>query len=413
MMLFRHTTRGLSLSSLRTFPTQWRCLSGLLLPGRKGSLRWFFVVGRRTGLSYSRAEFQTSSLRIIQQDEHLVIVDKPCGMMSVPGRQVQALADGSVPKRTAQWEAAICAAQIAKANAHSHAPKATCSEDVMDGAASGTETHAKAEDEISLQLSAASCAVLDALVSVPNVGGIPRKEWRFYTYLDRVLRAIDLDIQQCVWQCICSHDAALHRRKLVDIPPHLVSADDLVRAMVPGPILHVHRLDMETSGVLLFARSEDACAALCEQFRERSVQKTYIAEVFGSVCPTLRRVDVALKASATRPYQLVDGDFDADADKMMRGEGKGYGKDALTIVEVLEKRTASTVVQLQPKTGRTHQLRVHMAHSGHHILGDTLYNTADSLAASEYLRLHAQSLQFKHPVTGHDVVVKSDSCSFF
>ena len=342
------------------------------------------------------ADFETNSLRVVLKDEHIVVVDKPCGMMSVPGRQVQALADGSVPRRTAQWEAAIRAAH---ASAESHTPP------------------------LSTPLSAPARAVLAALVSVPNVAGVPRKQQRFYTYLRRVLRIHDSDVHVSVWERVCSHDTALHQRKLQDIPPHLVSADDLVRASVPGPILHVHRLDMETAGLLLFARSEEACAVRCEQFRQRTVKKTYVAEVIGSVCPTLQSVDVALRASPTRPLQQVDIDVDTGTGNDRKsGEGggsgsssgssNGNGKPAHTLVKILENRPASTLVQLQPTTGRTHQLRVHMAHSGHCILGDTLYHTDESLAASDYLRLHARVLEFQHPVSGETIVVESDSCSF-
>jgi tRNA pseudouridine32 synthase/23S rRNA pseudouridine746 synthase len=72
----------------------------------------------------------------------------------------------------------------------------------------------------------------------------------------------------------------------------------------------------------------------------------------------------------------------------------------------------STVVELEPLTGRTHQLRVHLAHAGHAILGDSLYAPPHVYAASPYLRLHAQRLQFSHPVTGQTVVCSSPDCVF-
>jgi tRNA pseudouridine32 synthase / 23S rRNA pseudouridine746 synthase len=156
---------------------------------------------------------------------------------------------------------------------------------------------------------------------------------------------------------------------------------------------------------LLFAKSEVACAELCRQFRERTVKKTYYAEVAGHVSPMLSTISAPLTAGKERPLQVVDAI---------------NGKDSKTNVKILGVRSSvvsdfslgSTLVELSPITGRTHQLRVHMGHCGHHVLGDTLYYTPETLSASSYLRLHAANLSFKHPNTGTSIVVESSSCKF-
>lgn len=150
-----------------------------------------------------------------------------------------------------------------------------------------------------------------------------------------------------------------------------------------GPML-VHRLDMDTSGLLLAAKNKEVHQQLQAQFRHRHIQKTYLAVLQGIVAQDEGRIDLPLLPDPLdRPRQRVD---------------REHGKPATTLYEVLQREEGRTRILFHPLTGRTHQLRVHAAHpDGLHcpILGDRLYGTP-----SDRLYLHALRLEFIHPVTG-------------
>ena len=158
--------------------------------------------------------------------------------------------------------------------------------------------------------------------------------------------------------------------------------------------LIVHRLDMSTSGVLLMARSLDAQAAMGKRFEYREVEKSYIARVAGE-CPLAGDIDLPLITDwPNRPRQIVDHEV---------------GKSAFTQFERLDYSEQDDVsrVCLYPKTGRSHQLRVHMASIGHPILGDELYAPVEWVDRQSRLYLHAQSLQFEHPFTHVPLLIES------
>ena len=143
-----------------------------------------------------------------------------------------------------------------------------------------------------------------------------------------------------------------------------------------------HRLDLATSGVVLVALSPPALSALMGQFAARSVEKRYVAVVAGMVAEESGAVDLPLRADwPNRPRQVVAED----------------GKPARTLWRVIGREASATRLALTPVTGRSHQLRVHMAAIGHPILGDPLYGEA---AAAPRLMLHAESLRFRDPDTG-------------
>jgi tRNA pseudouridine32 synthase/23S rRNA pseudouridine746 synthase len=160
-----------------------------------------------------------------------------------------------------------------------------------------------------------------------------------------------------------------------------------------GPLI-VHRLDMSTSGLMVIALTKEANKALQQQFIQRSVTKRYIALIEG--CPDNDQGDISLPLRVDlddRPKQLVCYE---------------YGKHAETFWRVYQRQGLCTLVHLYPKTGRTHQLRVHCAHhDGLHmpIVGDDLYGVA-----TNRLHLHAQYLALNHPLSGEDMVfeVKAD-----
>jgi tRNA pseudouridine32 synthase/23S rRNA pseudouridine746 synthase len=153
----------------------------------------------------------------------------------------------------------------------------------------------------------------------------------------------------------------------------------------------VHRLDMPTSGLLVLGRGVDAHRHLSMQFQNRQTDKVYIADIWGMISDDTGEVDVPLIADwDSRPLQKVC--FDT-------------GKTALTRWEVIARYPDEnyTRVKLLPHTGRSHQLRVHMMHIGHPILGDEFYANGDAMTARERLALHAHTLSFFHPDGGRRV----------
>lgn len=148
-----------------------------------------------------------------------------------------------------------------------------------------------------------------------------------------------------------------------------------------------HRLDMATSGILLFAMSKAADRELKRQFREREPQKYYQALVWGHLEENSGKVDLPLICDwENRPRQKICFE---------------RGKRAVTFFDVLERLPNNTTrVKLTPITGRSHQLRLHMLALGHPILGDKFYARPHAKSLSPRLCLHAESLQIAHPITG-------------
>jgi len=148
----------------------------------------------------------------------------------------------------------------------------------------------------------------------------------------------------------------------------------------------VHRLDWETSGLLLLARDADSHRALSRQFEQRRIDKTYQALCWGQPEQDSGSINLPLRYDPpNKPRHIVC---------------HNHGKAALTHWRVLERCGTFCRVELKPVTGRSHQLRVHLLSIGHPILGDSLYATAETLAASPRLALHACALAFDHPHSG-------------
>ncbi|MBC6436814.1 MAG: RluA family pseudouridine synthase [Rhodobacteraceae bacterium] len=164
-----------------------------------------------------------------------------------------------------------------------------------------------------------------------------------------------------------------------------------VRAAFPQALL-VHRLDMDTSGVMVFAMSPQAQHHLGHQFEARKVKKAYAARVWGEVTEPKGQINLPLIVDRpNRPLQKVDWDT---------------GKPARTEWYRMRIEDATTRVRLMPRTGRSHQLRVHMREIGHPILGDTLYANG-SAHSYDRLMLHAEALRVNHPDGGRDITVKA------
>lgn len=152
--------------------------------------------------------------------------------------------------------------------------------------------------------------------------------------------------------------------------------------------LIVHRLDKDTSGVVLMSLNRKAHAFIAAQFEARTTRKSYIAEVWGRVEDAEGTVDLPLAIDPdNKPRHRVDTD---------------HGKPAQTRWQVIGYGENTTRLRLFPLTGRTHQLRVHMKALGHVILGDEFYADGEALSAANRLLLHAEQLSFRRP-DGSDV----------
>jgi len=147
----------------------------------------------------------------------------------------------------------------------------------------------------------------------------------------------------------------------------------------------VHRLDLDTSGLMVLGLSQRAVSDLNRQFRERLVTKVYTAEVFGQLALAAGEIDWPIDHDpVNRPRMRVD---------------VLNGKAAMTHYQVLVQAQESARVRLSPITGRSHQLRLHLAHLGHPILGCDLYAHQQAFEAAPRLMLHATQLSFSHPAT--------------
>ncbi|UTW45205.1 RluA family pseudouridine synthase [bacterium SCSIO 12696] len=173
---------------------------------------------------------------------------------------------------------------------------------------------------------------------------------------------------------------------LLTVPGRLPENRDslLVRVQQHYPSAQVvHRLDMDTSGVLVMALTAQAHRHLSRQFQERQTDKLYYAWVWGCVSEESGEVDLPLICDwPNRPLQKVDFD---------------HGKPSLTRWQNLGVSNGNTLMRLTPHTGRSHQLRVHMKAMGHPILGDSFYAHPRAKAAATQLQLHAAELAFCYP----------------
>lgn len=149
--------------------------------------------------------------------------------------------------------------------------------------------------------------------------------------------------------------------------------------------LTVHRLDMATSGLMVFARGAEAHRVLSKAFANRQVDKRYVAVVAGKLAADGEVNLPLINDWPNRPRQMVD---------------HATGKPSLTRYRLIGHEQGTTRIELEPVTGRTHQLRVHMMAIGHPILGDDFYAPPEIEALSPRLLLHAERLCLPHPVSG-------------
>jgi 23S rRNA pseudouridine1911/1915/1917 synthase len=207
--------------------------------------------------------------------------------------------------------------------------------------------------------------------------------------------------------------APLDRSRLLHADAHLAAVDkpagvpaqptlttdrgtlpELVSALLGGPVTLVHRLDRDTSGVTVFARTPEAAAALAEAFRTGTPEKTYLALCARAPSPPEGRIDAPLGKDPGRAgLRRVDPAGDA----------------AATRYRTLRASDLAALVEARPETGRTHQIRVHLAHLGAPLLGDARYGGPRRVGEVSIPRvlLHARRLELEHPVTRERLVFEA------
>ena len=176
---------------------------------------------------------------------------------------------------------------------------------------------------------------------------------------------------------------------LLSVPGRDPALADCLEARARGrwPLAAMaHRLDKDTSGVLVMALNKPALAHVGQEFEQRRAEKSYVARVWGEVAEDSGRIELPLATDwENKPRQRVDHE---------------RGRMSITEWRVEAREPGITRLRLTPLTGRTHQLRVHLLELGHPILGDAFYATGPALAAADRLQLHAEELAFNHPSGG-------------
>ncbi len=160
----------------------------------------------------------------------------------------------------------------------------------------------------------------------------------------------------------------------------------------------VHRLDKDTSGLLIVAKNDKAHVNMSEQIKNHEVKKTYIALVRGIVKENEATIDMPI------------GRSNSDRKKMAVTKN---GRNAITHIKVLKRYDKYTLLQVNIETGRTHQIRVHLSHIGYPIVGDYTYSNGKNEFGVIGQCLHAQKLEFKHPITGKEMTLEAPLPEYF
>ena len=184
---------------------------------------------------------------------------------------------------------------------------------------------------------------------------------------------------------------------LIDKPHHLLSVpgrhplnhDSLIRRLQRRypDVQAVHRLDLDTSGLMVVPKRRESLSELARQFQRRQIEKEYTAIVWGELAEDRGSIELPIATDwPNRPKQIICEE---------------RGKHALTHFEVLIRGNNRSLIKLKPVTGRSHQLRIHMQSLGHPIIGCDMYAHPEALEASDRLLLHATRLKLCAPSTGN------------
>ena len=160
----------------------------------------------------------------------------------------------------------------------------------------------------------------------------------------------------------------------------------------------VHRLDKDTSGLLIVAKNDTAHIKMSKQIQDRKVTKKYIALVKGVIAENEATIDLPI-ARSTKDRKKMGVDPN--------------GKNAITHFKVLKRYDKYTLLELKIDTGRTHQIRVHMSYIGHPVVGDSVYSNGKNEFDIEGQMLHARYLEFKHPITGEELKLEGPIPEYF
>ena len=160
----------------------------------------------------------------------------------------------------------------------------------------------------------------------------------------------------------------------------------------------VHRLDKDTSGLLIVAKNDKAHVNMSEQIKNHEVKKTYIALVRGVVRENEATIDMPIgRSRSDRKKMAVDKN----------------GRNAITHIKVLKRYDKYTLLEINIETGRTHQIRVHLSHIGYPIIGDYTYSNGKNEFGVVGQCLHAKNLEFKHPITGKEMKLEAPLPDYF